>query len=150
MLLCLLFLVFSAILMTLSPRGWSPRKQKDAGSLSDNIMSLLTLLAQINTLNCSMQSCNERSNTKLPVGPWKFLRENKQRSATNKMFLQDHFIFFLSWEVLKFHHSTSALSLDQSYGNLSYLHFYCFHNIYSNRSLLKNCEHAICRCLTPP
>lgn len=38
-LLRLLFVVFSAILMTLSPRGWSPRKQKDADSLSDSIMS---------------------------------------------------------------------------------------------------------------
>lgn len=37
--LCLLFVVFSAILMTLSPRGWSPREQIDAGSLSDSIMS---------------------------------------------------------------------------------------------------------------
>lgn len=38
-LLRLLFALFSAILMTLSPRGWNPRKQKDADSLSDSIKS---------------------------------------------------------------------------------------------------------------
>lgn len=117
-LLRLLFVVFSAILMTLSPRGWSPRKQKDADSLSDSIMSpvnspCLNQYPQLLHAELRWKEQHKASTRTLNVF------EGKQAEISHKLMVwsdQTIFSFFssLSWKVLKIHHwawSTFWISL---------------------------------------
>lgn len=130
-LLRLLFVVFSAILMTLSPRGWSPRKQKDADSLSDSITSPVNspcLNQYPQLLHAELQWKEQHKAT---TGTLKVF-EGKQAEISHKLMVcsgQTSFFFSsLSWEVLKIHHWASTHFLDQSYNNLSCLYFCYFCN----------------------
>lgn len=131
-LLRLLFVVFSAILMTLSPRGWNPRKQKDADSLSDSIKCPVNspcLNQYPQLLHAELQWKEQHKATSRNLKVF----EGKQAEISHKLMVWfDHTtIFFfpsLSWEALKIHHWACSHFLDQSYVYLSYLHFCFFHN----------------------
>lgn len=97
-LLRLLFVVFSAILMALSPRGWSPRKQKDADSLSDSITSPVNsscLNQYPQLLHAELQWKEQHKAT---TGTLKVF-EGKQAEISHKLMVcsgQTSFFFFFS------------------------------------------------------
>lgn len=148
MLLRLLFAAFSAILMTLSPRGWNPRKQKDADSLSNSIMSPAkpphsNQYHQPLHAELQWKEQHKATNRILKVS------EGKQAEISHKQNVPTRPLFFLFFCLGKYWEFTTVWhSLYHSYYNLSYLHFYHNHNIYSNHSLLRNCEHITHQCHT--
>lgn len=126
-LLRLLFAVFSAILMTLSPRGWSPRKQKDADSLSDRIMSPVNspcLNQYPQLLHAELQWKEQHKATTLKSFWGKTSRDQPQ---THGLIWPGHHFFSLLCLGKCWNFTTElALTFWISLDHLSYLHFLLF------------------------